>query len=105
MSAMVGALVLFLVAGKSLANTPAFKKMVLHTTMDSSKGYVSIEEGQLALIGLTGKTTSTLRPSGKVEIDGKVYNASAESGLIDANIEVIVVSQQMNNLVVRKIVT
>lgn len=101
MSAMVGALVLFIVMGKSLTKTPAFKKMVLHTAMKSGEGYSSMEQGQSGLVGLIGKTISTLRPSGKIEIDGKVYNASAESGLIDVNIEVIVVSQQMSNLMVR----
>ncbi len=102
MSAMVGALILFIVTGKSLANTPAFKKMVLKTTMQSGEGYSSMEQGQMSLVGMTGKSVTVLRPSGKIEIEGKVYYASAESGFIDVDQEVIVTNQQMNNLMVKK---
>ena len=102
-AAMVGALTLFIVAGKSLANTPAFNKLVLKTTMKSDNGYVSMEEEKLTLVGRNGKSVTVLRPSGKIEIDGKVYFASAESGFIDADTEVTIVSQQLNNLMVRRI--
>ncbi len=103
MSAMVGALVLFILTGKSLAKTPAFKKMVLHTTMDSRAGYVSMENNQSSLVGMKGKTLTVLRPSGKITIEGKVYFASAESGFINIDEEVMVMSQQMSNLMVRKV--
>jgi len=102
MGAMVGALILFIVTGKSLTTSPLFSKMVLQTTMDSSQGYVSMEKGQASLVGLTGKSITVLRPSGKVEIDKKIHNASAENGFIEVDEEVIVISQQMSNLVVRK---
>lgn len=103
MGAMVGALIMFIATGKSLAKTPAFRKMVLQTTMDSGSGYVSMEHGQSSLVGMKGKTLTVLRPSGKIIIGGKVYFASAESGFITIDEEVIVVSQQMSNLMVRKI--
>ena len=104
MSAMVGALVLFLVLGKSFASTPAFKKMVLQTTMQSGDGYSSMEVGQMSLVGMKGRSVTVLRPSGKIEIENKVYNASAENGFIEVNEEVIVVSQQMSNLMVRVVI-
>jgi membrane-bound serine protease (ClpP class) len=69
-------------------------KLVLNDAMKQSEGYVShnIEND---LIGSEGVTTTELRPSGKVSIDGQHYQASADNGLfIDKNSSVVVTRQE-----------
>ncbi len=53
------------------------------------------------LIGKTGETLSTLRPVGKVRVDGVVVDARAERGMIDQNEQVEVISAGGTDVVVR----
>lgn len=84
-----GALLLFF-GGAKLTQTKAFKKMALTDTQESSKGY-SVNAASKDLIGKTGMAHTVLRPSGKVMIDGDVYDAFTRGEYIQKgeNIEVI----------------
>lgn len=55
------------------------KKVVLSTVMAPGEGYVSHAAGR-NLVGRTGTVTAVLRPAGRVEIDGRLYDAAAEEG-------------------------
>lgn len=55
------------------------------------------------LLGQTGITLNDLRPIGKVRIDGRRYEALAESGVIDSGSEVVVVSIVDNQIKVRPV--
>ena len=56
------------------------KRIALHETMDSEKGFVSVlEKNTSALVGKKGVVYSALRPSGRVFIEGKLYDAIAHS--------------------------
>jgi membrane-bound serine protease (ClpP class) len=96
---MAGALVLFLFSSKLLASSPMFKKMVLATELSSGTGYSSAIN--LPTIGSRGKTSSLLRPSGKVIINDHLYTASCESGFVEMDVEVEVVNILGGNLIVR----
>jgi membrane-bound ClpP family serine protease len=54
-----------------------------------------------SLIGRTGVTINNLRPVGEVRIDGHRHEALAESGVIDAGVEITVVSVVDNQIKVR----
>ena len=56
------------------------EKIVLTTNMDNDAGYVSFPKTDPAIVGKTGTVTSTLRPSGKIIVDGQYYEAVAEEG-------------------------
>lgn len=98
---MAGALVLFLFSSKLLASSPMFKKMVLATELSSGTGYSSAIN--LPQIGTRGKTSSLLRPSGKVIINNHIYTASCESGFVEVDVEVEVVNILGGNLIVRPV--
>ena len=98
---MAGALVLFLFSSKLLASSPVFKKMVLATELSSGTGYSSAIN--LPEIGTRGKTSSLLRPSGKVIINDHIYTASCESGFVEMDVEVEVVNILGGNLIVRPV--
>ena len=104
MVSMVAALVLFLLTGKAVTNLPAFKKLVLKSSMSSSEGYVSVEASMQDFTGRNGWTVNTLRPSGKVTIEDNIYNALAVSGYIDGGKKVVVVKVEMGNLFVKELV-
>ncbi len=54
-------------------------------------------------IGKTGKAITILRPGGKVEIDGEMYDAISEVGYLDSGVKIKVVGDEAGQLyVVRK---
>lgn len=90
MLSFVGALVLSLWLGRKLLKTNRFSKLVLQDSMNASEGYVGTDTSLSALAGKEGITSSFLRPSGKILIDGQSYSASAERGYIDSGKKIVV---------------
>lgn len=101
LTGMAGGLALFLVAGKIFTESPVLRKMVLTTSLDTNAGYSTAIT--LPTPGTRGVTTTLLRPTGKVRIDGKVYTASTESGFLDPGNDVEVVAVHGSQLVVRAV--
>ncbi|NDV46710.1 nodulation protein NfeD [Paludibacter sp. 221] len=60
-----------------------FRKIALNTTLDNESGYIAVPMEEKNLLGKTGITTTVLRPSGKVEIEGKMYDAVSEQSFIE----------------------
>jgi len=60
----------------------------------------AIEERR-ALVGMSGVTLNELRPVGEIRIGADRYEGLAESGVIDAGVEVTVVSVTDNQIKVR----
>ena len=79
-----------------------FQTLVLNTTQQASKGYTGVDDSENKLIGKTGIALTILRPSGKVEISGNVYDATAEIGFIEKGENVIVAKFETSQLFVRK---
>lgn len=64
--------------------------VVLTSNMDVREGYVS-HSADRGLVGKTGTASTSLRPSGKVVIDDRIYDASGDNGqFIDRDTEIIV---------------
>lgn len=98
---MVMAIVLLVVFGKSMLNTRAFRRLVLQDEQRAVEGYTS-SKMDLELVNKSGIVKTVLRPSGKVEIEGKWYDAVALDGFIDIGEEIYVERQANYNLFVRK---
>ncbi len=74
----------------------------LHTELRNKEGFVGVEqESQQELTGKKGTAFTVLRPSGKVEIDGELYDAVADLGYIEKGTPVVVVRQMAGQLYVR----
>ena len=56
------------------------RKMALNTSMDKKDGYIGVSMTEVALVNKTGTAHTVLRPSGKVRIDDKVYDAVSTDG-------------------------
>lgn len=78
-----------------------FRGIALNTNLEKDAGYIGVSMEQKALVGMEGKASTDLRPSGKVFIDGEVYDAVAEIGFIPKNTVVKVVKYEMGQLYVQ----
>ena len=94
-------LLLVLFGGVKITDTKAFKKIALEETQESSKGFISKKYSD-ELIGVKGKSFSVLRPSGKIIINEKIYDASTNGEFIEKNKNVEVISNEGSSLKVKK---
>lgn len=69
---------------------------------DTDLGYEShkISTFESVSVGEKGRTVSILRPSGKVDINGQVYEATTEMGFIDEGAPISVTAIKANTLIV-----
>lgn len=79
---MLFSLLLSIYLSDKLVKTNRFKFLALQAEQKSSAGYISVDDLS-DLIGKEGKVAAMLRPSGKVEIDGEIYDAMSEFGYIN----------------------
>jgi membrane-bound serine protease (ClpP class) len=86
-----------------LFETSAFSRLILNTTVSKDQGYVGTSTKEFDLIGKTGKAYTDLRPSGKVEIEGEIYDATAESGFIERETPVKVINYTTAQIKVRSL--
>lgn len=100
-AAMVVSIILMVVFGKSLLGTRAFKRLVLQDEQRSAEGYTSSRLDS-EMVNKEGVAKTVLRPSGKVEIAGKWYDAVALDGFIDIGEAIYVEKHENYNLFVRK---
>lgn len=96
----LGGMILLLVAGSKLPDTRFFKHVALTDTQNRSEGYVSFQISG-SLLGKTGTAETVLRPSGKVMIDGKMYDAYTRGDYIQKGQAVEVISEEGSSLKVK----
>ncbi len=75
----------------------------LNTIQDTLAGYSSINVKMRDLMGKSGQAYTILRPSGKVEIDDEVYDATALTGYIERGEPVKVVKYETSQVFVVKV--
>ncbi|MCD6333614.1 MAG: nodulation protein NfeD [Bacteroidales bacterium] len=88
---------------QKLITSSPFGFLALHQVQRSDKGYISARQELKTLLNREGEAYSILRPSGKVMIDGEVYDAIAESSWIPRGSRVLVVKQEATQIYVKKL--
>ena len=101
LSIFVG-LVLSIYLSKKLLTSTRFSQLVLDSTQQKDEGYIGVDSEMKNLVGKKGIASTVLRPGGKVEIEGEIYDARAEVGFIDKGEEVVVIQYGTSQLVVIK---
>ena len=86
---------------KQLFTSKTFK-LALNTVQKNEEGYIGIDLHQKEMIGKTGIAYTILRPSGRVEIDGEIFDAKAEIGYIEKGEKVKVIRDEAGQLYVIK---
>lgn len=100
MGGTLGGLILLLAGGSMLPDARFFKRIALTHTQNRMDGYVSLQYTE-SLVGRKGTAETVLRPSGKVLIDGKLYDASTRGDYIQKGQAVEVVSEEGSSLKVK----
>jgi membrane-bound serine protease (ClpP class) len=100
---MFCSVILFFVLGRTLMKTSRFNRLVLQDTMNATHGYVSSDTGSSVEVGTKAIAATSLRPSGKIEVNGSVFPASAESGFIEKGKEVMVIAADGIKITVREV--
>lgn len=95
--AMIGLIVSYWWISKHPIRSP----LVLNTELDRAHGYSSTDDFQ-HLIGRRGKTTSTLRPSGKAQFEDAVIEVVTEGDFIEESTPVIVTAVEGSRVVVKR---
>lgn len=101
-SIIVGFLASLWLGKKLLITQTRFGSLSLNTELDTEKGFVAQDMRLNQLIGKEGITLTFMRPAGKVEIDGEIYDATSYAGLIDKDEKVVVTRFENSQLVVEK---
>lgn len=98
---LVGGVVLLFVGGARLTQTKAFQRIALTDTQEVSKGYTV--NNLKDLMGKQGTTQTVLRPSGKVLINGEVYDAFTRGDFVEKGETIEVIGTEGVTLRVKKV--
>jgi membrane-bound serine protease (ClpP class) len=96
-----GALLLFF-GGAKLSQTKAFKRIALMDTQEASQGY-TVNPVENSLVGKQGTAYTVLRPSGKVMIEDKIYDAFTRGDYVEKGQFVEVLSSEGTTLRVKPV--
>ncbi|MHA6259452.1 NfeD family protein [Sporosarcina sp. CAU 1771] len=96
--AITGMVIIMKFFGKKLH---LLNKMVLMDATDTESGYVS-NVNRVELLGRSAETTTPLRPSGTVNLDGERIDVVSEGNYIERGKSVIIVKVQGSRIVVRE---
>ncbi|MCF8256821.1 MAG: nodulation protein NfeD [Flavobacteriales bacterium] len=88
---------------KRLLETHMLSSLVLQATQQRAEGFIGVDTAENALIGREGVAFSVLRPSGKVEIDGEIHDATALTGFIEKGESVKVVKYETAQIFVKRV--
>lgn len=88
--------------GSKLLTTSIFSHLVLNSTQKTSEGYSSFDSRFKDLVGHSGIAATSLRPSGRVEINSEHYDAKSLVGFIDKGEKVKVVNFETGQIYVVK---
>jgi membrane-bound serine protease (ClpP class) len=66
------------------------------------EGFVSIDNSLFLLKGKAGTAQTVLRPGGKIEIDGEIYDAVTSGEFIDRGKSIIVIKVETTQLYVEE---
>ena len=79
-----------------------FDRMILSNTNSSTRGYNS-KTNYDNLVGKSGLSKSILRPTGRIEINGNIYDAKSESDFISKDRNILVTRIKNGNIIVKEI--
>jgi len=84
-----------------LITSSRIEGLSLKSEQKREHGFISVDD-KSNLLGKEGLTITMLRPSGKVEVDGEVFDALSEIGYINAGESVIINRYESGQLYVSK---
>ncbi|MEP5363357.1 MAG: NfeD family protein [Reichenbachiella sp.] len=99
---LIGSFIIMFIGGVRLTESGAFKRISLETTLDKASGYTSNFKKD-SLMGKSGVAYTILRPSGKVEIEGEIYDAYTRGSYIEQGAKIEVIGEEGTSLKVKEL--
>lgn len=99
-SLIIGTLTSIWLGKKLISAKTRFGTIALKTELHKEDGYIAQGNENIHCIGKTGIAISPLRPCGKVEIEGNIYDAKAQTGFIEKSSPIKVICFNNSQLVV-----
>ncbi len=90
-------------ATRKLLTTTAFSNLSLKSEQRTEDGFIGVETEQQSLIGEVGVAHTVLRPSGRVMIHDKLYDAKSEYGFIEKGESIKVIRYETGQVYVVKV--
>ena len=100
--ATLAGIIFSLWATRKLLTTTAFSNLSLTSEQRTEDGFIGVETKQQSLIGELGVAHTVLRPSGRVMIQEKLYDAMSEYGLIEKGEAIKVIRYETGQVYVVK---
>lgn len=97
---VLGSIIVLFVFGYRLTQSKIFNRVALMTSQKKKDGYVATIYAE-DFVGRQGTANTILRPSGRIEIEGEVYDAYTRGEYVEAGERVVVISQEGSSLKVR----
>ncbi len=77
-----------------------FRNFALHTTISTERSYVGVDQEDESLVGKRGIAQTVLRLSGKISVEGAVYDAMSEGTFIEKGERIRVVRHEAGQVYV-----
>jgi membrane-bound serine protease (ClpP class) len=84
-----------------LATSKKFSHLTLQTSQNSKEGYKASQTP--LMVGKIGESYTVLRPSGKVYIDGQIFDAFTQGDFLEKNTHIVVIGQEGAELIVKSV--
>ncbi len=101
LTALTSSVILMFLGGVRLANSKVFNRIALQETQEKDQGYTS-SFYKNDLMGKEGEAYTNLRPSGKITIEGEIYDAFTRGDYISQGTKVVVISTEGTSLKVKQ---
>jgi membrane-bound serine protease (ClpP class) len=101
LAGLVIAVLLLIFLSHRIGTKGMLYRFALHAEQKNSEGYVGVDTSASSLVGLEGTTITRMAPSGKVKVNGEVYDAVSLHGqYIEADTPVHIHRHENNQLYV-----
>jgi membrane-bound serine protease (ClpP class) len=100
--ALISSITISLFLGNKLADWGLFKKVALDTTLSGNIVSENSENKLSKLIGQKAIAYTNCTPSGKILINGKIYDATLTNGFVNKGEEVLIQRIESNYLIIKK---
>jgi len=94
--------VLIIYLSSKIGTKGIFRNVALVKTLDNQSGYIGVSMDAKELIGQQGVASTVLRLSGKVQVEGKIYDAVSEDGFIEKGTIVQIIRYETGQVYVVK---
>ena len=100
-SGLLASILVLIFGGLKFTQSRIFARIALQSSQKTEEGYTSKFTTQ-SLLNREGIAFTVLRPSGRVEIDGDIYEAVARDHYVEAGDRIVVIDDSGNVLKVKK---